>query len=186
VHVIEHLNRPTQSLLHLRSILRPGGRLYVECPNLTAPPAVRSKLFHFAHIHNFTPSSLRMLAEKCGFAVESALSSADDPNLQMLLVRREQVDEERRIDPHNYRRTLERLRRANPLAYYLRPDYLLVRTGKLLSYAEERLTARKFAARIEARCQNAASRAGEPLHGPHFDGEGRRSPAAAPPARSGS
>ena len=39
VQVLEHMNSPTRSLRHIRKLLNPGGRVYVEVPNLAAPHA---------------------------------------------------------------------------------------------------------------------------------------------------
>ncbi len=46
VHVLEHLNSPTQALQHIRKLLHPGGRLYIEVPNAAAPHAAPGKMFH--------------------------------------------------------------------------------------------------------------------------------------------
>ena len=157
VHVIEHLASPTRALNRIRELLKPGGRLYVECPNLAAPFARRSQLFHFAHIHNFTPATLSMLAEKCGFAVERRFSSDDDPNLQMLLTR---IDSVRlNVDRDSYAATLRALSRYNNLTYHLRASYLRSRLRKIGSYAAEHLFARRQARQIRTSCQSPTSRA---------------------------
>jgi 2-polyprenyl-3-methyl-5-hydroxy-6-metoxy-1,4-benzoquinol methylase len=150
VHVIEHLASPTESLTRIRKLLHPGGRLYVECPNLAAPFAVRSRLFHFAHIHNFTPRTLTMLAEECGFEVEARFGAADDPNLQMLL--RRAGAGRLRIDPQSYPETLERLSRYNALTYHLRWNYLWPRCRKVLTYLDEQVLAGRRLRRILKRC----------------------------------
>lgn len=84
IHVIEHFRSPTRALRHIHGLLADGGRLYVECPNLAAPFATFSRLFHYAHVHNFTPDTLILLARKCGFAVQKRFSDDADPNLQIL------------------------------------------------------------------------------------------------------
>lgn len=151
VHVIEHLRSPSEALRHIHGLLRPDGCLYVECPNLAAPFATRSRLFHYAHIHNFTPSSLIMTAEKAGYRLRRLVAGADEPNLQMLFSR---VDTRQlKIDPHNYSRTLEAIARYSALAYHLRFDYLIPRAAKLVSYAQEYLLAPLLVPRLLARCQ---------------------------------
>jgi SAM-dependent methyltransferase len=151
VHVIEHFRSPRQALEHIWRLVRPGGRLYVECPNLAAPFARRSRLFHFAHIHNFTPRTLAMLARRCGFDVERTCSSPDDPNLQMLLVK---VDQARLvIDPASYDDTIAALRRYNNLTYHLRWNYVAPRAVKLARYLWEHVAAKREVRRLIDRCQ---------------------------------
>jgi SAM-dependent methyltransferase len=151
VHVIEHLASPTHALERLHSLLKPRGRLYVECPNLAAPFARRSQLFHFAHLHNFTPDTLAMLAEKCGFEVECQFSGPRDGNLQMLL--RKTDSGKFRLRPDSFASTIKALSRYNTLSYHARFSYLWPRFQKLLGYANEQLFAWRDARRIIARCQ---------------------------------
>jgi SAM-dependent methyltransferase len=150
VHVIEHFSSPRRSLEGVHRLLRPGGRLYVECPNLAAPFARRAKLFHFAHIHNFTPITLAMMAQRCGFQVERQFGHRDDPNLQFLLTR---VDVARLvIEPRSFAETLAALGRYNNLTYHLRWNYLWPRVRKLAAYAAEYVTATRRIRRIAELC----------------------------------
>ena len=150
VHVIEHFNSPTRALSRIHSLLKPGGRLYVECPNLSAPFTVRSRMFHVAHIHNFTHSSLSMLAEKCGFRIETQYSDDHDPNLKVLFRRAESG--RLIVDPENYTQTLCELDRNNARNYYLRWRYLWPRLQKSISYLHEFLMARRVVRKILTTC----------------------------------
>lgn len=146
VHVIEHFNSPTRALQAIHGLLKPNGQLYLECPNLAAPFAVRRRLFHFAHIYTFTPWTLLALAEKCGFQLQAWHSHEHDLNLQVLLRR---VDHGRlRVDPEGYRRTLERIDRYNGLTYHLRSSYLLSRLKKVAAYMLEQSVAKRFVRRL--------------------------------------
>ncbi|MEX0585918.1 MAG: class I SAM-dependent methyltransferase [Pirellulales bacterium] len=158
VHVIEHFSSPRRALEHLCELVRPGGRVYVECPNLSAPFARYTRMFHFAHVHNFTPRTLAMLAGRCGFHVERQFSDRDDPNLQMLLVRRGTA--RLSIDRDSYDYTLSALRQAGSAAYHLRRRYLAARIRKLAGYVEEHLTARYRLRQILARCAESTAAAG--------------------------
>lgn len=150
VHVIEHFRSPRLALEHIHRVLRPGGRLYVECPNLGAPFTTRAKLFHFAHIHNFTPATLVMMAQRCGFELERAFSKPRDPNLQMLFCRVAEGHFE--IDPKSCQQTLTALTRYSSLAYHLRWGYLAPRAAKLGSYLVERVAAKRFVERLLREC----------------------------------
>jgi len=122
VHVLEHFNSPTTALRHIRSILNPGGRLYVEVPNLGAPHAAPGKLFHYAHIYNFTPTTLATAARASGFEVEKVLSDPRDKNLAMLLSAGNGFKLE--VDPDSYRSTMEAVTRFSAVTYHLRWRYL--------------------------------------------------------------
>ncbi len=153
VHVIEHFRSPRRALTHIRQMLQPGGMLYIECPNLAAPFATRTQLFHFAHITNFTPSSLTMLAESCGFRVVRWFSDEHNPNLTVLL---EKCDSARlNIDENNYSRTRAAIERYNLLTYHLRPTYLLSRAAKLARYAIEYFIGSWWLNGFVRRCQQA-------------------------------
>jgi 2-polyprenyl-3-methyl-5-hydroxy-6-metoxy-1,4-benzoquinol methylase len=76
VHVIEHFNHPRRELRRIASLLKPGGRLYVECPNAEAPHTAPAKMFHFAHVYNFTNPTLEMLAARSGLSCRTVLFDA--------------------------------------------------------------------------------------------------------------
>lgn len=150
VHVIEHFRSPRQALEKIHGLLNTTGALYVECPNLTAPLHTYKQLFHFAHIHNFTPSSLVMMAERCGFGVEQIFSTPDDPNLQILFTRMEAGGLD--VDADNYNKVLDSLDRYHGWRYYLRWNYLSRRVAKLAGYAGEHLLAKRRLDEILEEC----------------------------------
>jgi 2-polyprenyl-3-methyl-5-hydroxy-6-metoxy-1,4-benzoquinol methylase len=154
VHVIEHLRTPLEALRKIGNLLKPGGMFYVECPNLQAPFARRSQLFHFAHIHNFVPSTLQMMAEAAGFELVQRFSDERDSNLQMLF--RNTRQSRHKIDAGNYQRTITELRRSDLIPYFSRPRYMLDRIRKVTGYAKEHLQARAFVERLIADCRNGA------------------------------
>lgn len=147
VHVIEHLNAPHHGLMRIHRTLNDGGHLYIECPNLDAPVARQDRLFHFAHVYNFTPTTLRMMAERCGFEFIRQFGRKRHPNLQMLF--RKSNERSFCVRPASPKRTLKRIR-LNPLHYHLRPAYLAERVRKLGSYAIEHMFAESFTHRLVA------------------------------------
>ena len=60
-HVLEHLNDPIGYLDMISAWLAPGGVLYVEVPNIEtyAREKSRGNMFHYGHIFNFNPWTLR-------------------------------------------------------------------------------------------------------------------------------
>ncbi|MEM7685750.1 MAG: class I SAM-dependent methyltransferase [Pseudomonadota bacterium] len=67
-HVLEHLNDPVKYLEMMARWLRPGGRLYVEVPNIETYCREKSRgnMFHYGHIWNFNPWTLRAAATLAG------------------------------------------------------------------------------------------------------------------------
>ena len=141
VHVIEHFRSPRTVLEHLQKLIRPDGRLYVECPNLGAI-ATRSNTFHFAHIHNFTPGTLATMARHTGFEVERWFSQPHSPILQVLLRRMEQPNTT--IPADGFQQTMAAYHRYSLFSYYLRPTYLAARLSEVLDKSWERLVARSM------------------------------------------
>ena len=80
-HVLEHLNDPVRYLAMIAGWLAPGGRLYVEVPNIEVYCRSKSRgnMFHYGHIWNFNPWTLRTAAGLAGLTEvpQSAERSAD-------------------------------------------------------------------------------------------------------------
>jgi len=74
-HVIEHVLDPVETMARVRELLKPGGVVYVETPNVGSPDA---RLFgehwglvhHPRHLWFFTRATLRRLLEGAGLVVE--------------------------------------------------------------------------------------------------------------------
>ncbi len=151
VHVLEHLPSPTDALTRIARLLRPGGKLYVEVPNFNAPHAAPGKQFHFAHIYNFTPATLRMVAAKTGFTVEQAYTASRDKVIAMLL--KKSTTAGLRIEGMSYTQTMEAAHRYSRLSYHARLGYLVDRAMVMIGRATERMTAKRALAKILAQCE---------------------------------
>ncbi|MEZ6060416.1 MAG: class I SAM-dependent methyltransferase [Planctomycetaceae bacterium] len=150
VHVIEHLRSPSTAVKQIAGLLKPGGMLYVECPNLQAPFARRSQLFHAAHIFNFVPETLQCLAQACGFRLRKRFGDQQDVNLQMLFQHTGECRLD--IDSRVCGETVEGLNRANPVPYHLRWRYLTERFQKVAGYAREHLSSKTFVSDLIEEC----------------------------------
>lgn len=150
IHVIEHFSSPTRALTQIRSLLKDDGLLYIECPNIGAPFATFGRMFHFAHIFNFTPATLIELARKCGFEVVKQFKADDHPDIEILF-RKIGVPADFKADASNAEKTNWAIHRYNWLTYNLRPDYLSRRVCKLLKYGNEYLKASEFVKALEQR-----------------------------------
>lgn len=68
-HVLEHVHALTDTLLHLRRLLKPGGRMYIAVPNYTSLDASYFGRYWAAydvprHLYHFSPPAMRQLIEK--------------------------------------------------------------------------------------------------------------------------
>lgn len=73
-HVLEHLPRPRDAVAQMRALLRPGGLLFLEVPNIGSIAATRrgttwAHLDPGAHVAHYDPSTVRRLLEASGFDV---------------------------------------------------------------------------------------------------------------------
>ena len=74
-HVLEHLGDPAGAVAELARVIRPGGALLVECPNVDSLQARLGgeKWFHLdvpRHQFDFGTRSLSLLLERFGFGIE--------------------------------------------------------------------------------------------------------------------
>ncbi|MBI4567511.1 MAG: class I SAM-dependent methyltransferase [Planctomycetes bacterium] len=70
-HVLEHLPSPSRTLAEVRRLLRPGGVVYLNLPDISAWNfrLFRSCWFPLElprHLFHFTPQTIARLAKKCG------------------------------------------------------------------------------------------------------------------------
>jgi hypothetical protein len=109
-------------------------------------------MFHFAHIHNFTPCTLDAMAAQAGFKHVAWIDPPDGPNLAGLWCKASQ-----RVEvswQQSYKQTLDALSRYNWFSYHLRAEYLRSRARKMSAYLRERLVARRFVADLIRRCSD--------------------------------
>ena len=149
VHVIEHFSSPRRSIEQIRQLLRPGGRLYVECPNVGAPHAAPAKLFHFAHIHNFTAHTVQMMCESSGFALKEKMASDDQRVVRLLFEANDNYD--LRLIPGSYEATLNGIFRYNTLTYHLRPEYIQNRWRRAAGFVSNHVMPRRRLQQIFSR-----------------------------------
>jgi 2-polyprenyl-3-methyl-5-hydroxy-6-metoxy-1,4-benzoquinol methylase len=86
VHSLEHFPDPLATLRDLRGKIAPGGRIFVEVPNAEANPFDYVIADHMMH---FTPSSLSILADHAGFAIDCLSTTWVAKELSMTALPRE-------------------------------------------------------------------------------------------------
>jgi len=74
-HVIEHMADPVKSMRAVADLVRPGGLVYIEAPNLDSWNVKRCGAYWFPyeaprHLHMFSPTTLTRIIEEAGLSVE--------------------------------------------------------------------------------------------------------------------
>ncbi len=127
-HVVEHLEDPVDALRVMASWVRPGGRLFIEVPNILSACQWPSSRFHVAHLFNFSPATLAMAGRRAGLTVLDHHTSPDGGNVACVFERPEAGVEipDGKIPGHAgqvaaFLRGHSTLRHALTLAPYTRP-----------------------------------------------------------------
>jgi len=67
-HVIEHLFEPVDAMGKMHRLLKPGGLLVLETPNVLRPKVGFRRLFSLQHNYYFSPRTLCLAMRRAGFA----------------------------------------------------------------------------------------------------------------------
>ncbi|MGQ0805356.1 MAG: class I SAM-dependent methyltransferase [Actinomycetota bacterium] len=103
-HVIEHVLDPVATVAKITSLLKPGGVLYIETPNVGSLDARLWRrtwgLIHYPrHLYLFDRSTVRRLLERGGLAVEDVSSQVNSCGWALSLqsaLRRRRLDRSRK------------------------------------------------------------------------------------------
>ena len=142
-HVLEHVDNPTTMLEKLRTWLKPNGILALEVPNVEAVCQSPKSTFHTAHLFNFNPETLALLAEKTGFSVVQSVLSEDGGNLTLIAQKSEAVKPSLAI-AGNYEKVFLAVKNHTVLNHYLSPFPYLRLIGKVRKIFDERKAVAKF------------------------------------------
>ena len=142
-HVLEHVDNPTTMLEKLRTWLKPNGILALEVPNVEAVCQSPKSTFHTAHLFNFNPETLALLAEKTGFSVVQSVLSEDGGNLTLIAQKSETTNALLAI-AGNYEKVFAIVKNHTVLNHYLSPFPYSRLVGKIHKIIDERHATSKF------------------------------------------
>jgi 2-polyprenyl-3-methyl-5-hydroxy-6-metoxy-1,4-benzoquinol methylase len=142
-HVLEHVDNPTTMLEKLRTWLKPNGILALEVPNVEAVCQSPKSTFHTAHLFNFNPETLALLARKTGFSVIQSVLSEDGGNLTLIAQKSETTNALLAI-AGNYEKVFAIVKNHTVLNHYLSPFPYSRLVGKIHKIIDERHATSKF------------------------------------------
>lgn len=102
-HVLEHMRAPVRSLATLREWLAPDGLIYIEVPNILeeAGRKVKGRIFHYGHIFNFSPRTLRNAAALAGLVEHPASAARYGDRTCGFFARGEAISQAEAVDRDN-------------------------------------------------------------------------------------
>ena len=85
-HVLEHFSNPSAALRTLAGLVREGGYLQIEVPNVLKPSGWYRDFFHHVHLINFSANTLRHMLAETGW--EMVAQDENCPSLRVLARRK--------------------------------------------------------------------------------------------------
>jgi SAM-dependent methyltransferase len=112
-HVLEHLNDPVRYLGMIAAWLAPGGRLWIEVPNIEGyvREKGRGRMFHYGHVFNFNPWTLRAAAGLAGLEESPVTAARCRDATGAFFAQGRRLSEAEALNPANGRRVLDLVRR---------------------------------------------------------------------------
>lgn len=145
-HVFEHLPDPNESLQRMWRLLKPGGLVIMEVPNVEADYHSPDKVFHVGHLYWYSPQSLSALVVKQGMAVVDVMLTPGTRHVNMVMrkVARTGASDWAGLYAGNYARVRAFFDRRSRFRHFLstRPYRRFVE--KMAGYAAERRYVRAF------------------------------------------
>lgn len=84
ISVLEHVYSPKGTLIKIRNLLKPGGYLFLEVPNILETGDGVSELNTSEHLSHFSYRSLKFLLNRVGFKIVSQDRKCRVPNIRLL------------------------------------------------------------------------------------------------------
>ncbi len=118
-HVLEHFWDPFQAFDISRKLLRPGGLLIIEVPNILAAYHAPSSQFHTAHLFHFSPKTLEAAGKKAGFQLQHLELAPYHQHVRAVFKKTETMGTGPWENPASYEEVIQKIRRHSVFAHYL-------------------------------------------------------------------
>lgn len=145
-HVLEHLEDPDAALRRLWYWNKPGGFLNVEVPNIEATYHAPGHKFHLAHLYNFNPETLPLLARKSGYRIHDLKLMPGTTHINVILQKPTTPlpPPESLTISGNYARIKAILDRHTTMRHYLSAGVYVRFIRKQLGYLREKVAVSRF------------------------------------------
>ena len=91
-HVFEHVNRPATWLSQIHQLLKPGGVLILEVPNILHTRCAPNNVFFKAHLFHYSPNTLRAMLASQSFSWLDSDTGEQEGIIRMAFRKEQQPD----------------------------------------------------------------------------------------------
>ena len=147
-HVFEHLPNPRFAMEHMHKLLKNGGHVLMEVPNIEATYHAPNKIFHVGHLYWYNPNTIRALALQLGFLIENMQIIKGTMHINLVLTKCDKSSapeaEVNALLAGNAERVAEVLQQHTMLKHYLSPTPYVRFFGKMHQYYKERAYVKNY------------------------------------------
>lgn len=141
-HVFEHLPNPRLAMEAMHKLLKKGGHVLMEVPNIEAIYHAPNKIFHVGHLYWYNPNTIRALALQLGFLVDDMRIVKGTMHINVVLTKSDESSaseaEVNALLSGNARRIAEVLQQHTMLRHYSTPAPYARFVRKMYRYYKER------------------------------------------------
>ena len=152
LHVFEHVAEPGEFLRAVSKMLKPGGLLFLEVPNIlrahTSPEFPWFEIFDIGHIYSYSPSSLRFVLEREGGKIldvmDVRIKGHNEPIRAFVQIKSDASVEDSEVSRslvNEYCAVVEAVRKAKRKYHLRRVPYFFERTARDILRPLKRLVA---------------------------------------------
>lgn len=96
-HVFEHLPNPRQAMTQMHKLLRKGGHVLMEVPNIEATYHAPNKIFHVGHLYWYNPNTIQALALQLGFVIDDVQIISGTNHINIVLTKSDEPTSESKV-----------------------------------------------------------------------------------------
>ncbi|MBS3952820.1 MAG: class I SAM-dependent methyltransferase [Methylomicrobium sp.] len=147
-HVFEHLPNPREAMLQIHKLLKKGGHVLMEIPNIEATYHAPNKIFHVGHLYWYNPNTIRALALQLGFVIDDVQIINGTKHINIVLTKSDESPaseiEVNSLVAGNAENVSEVLQQHTLLRHFLTPAPYVRFLRKSHQYFKEQIYIKKF------------------------------------------